>query len=144
MTALNRIPAEISARFPIHAMTDVTGFGLLGHLLEMAKASRVGARVNMDRVPVFDGVEDCIRTGMIPGGSRQNLEFISAHTRWDRDLSGDQQIILADAQTSGGLLISLPGREAETFLEEIREAGFSHAMLIGEIIEAAEPYLIVK
>lgn len=144
MTALNRIPAEISARFTIHAMTDVTGFGLLGHLLEMAKASRVSARVYMDRVPVFDGVEDCIRTGMIPGGSRQNLEFVSAHTRWDSDLSGNQRIILADAQTSGGLLISLPDQEAETFLEEIREAGFSYAMLIGEITDAADPYLIVK
>lgn len=144
MTSLNRIPAEIMSRFPIHAATDVTGFGLLGHLLEMVRASRVSARINMDKVPVFQGVEDSIKAGMIPGGSLQNLEFISAHTSWDADLSRDQQIILADAQTSGGLLISVPDSDAEKFLTEIRQAGCPLAMIIGEIIEPSDRYLIIQ
>jgi cysteine desulfurase len=143
MTSLNRVPADIFPKFTIHAVTDVTGFGLLGHLLEMARASRVSARVYSDRVPVFPGVDESIKSGMVPGGTRQNLDFAGAYVRWEGNLAMDRRIILADAQTSGGLLISMPGAEAEDYLSRIRESGCHDATIIGEIIEPADHFLIV-
>jgi selenide,water dikinase len=144
MTGLNRVPADFFPDFNIHAVTDVTGFGLLGHLLEMVRASKVSARVYSDRVPVFQGVEDSVKAGMIPGGSQQNLDFINAHVRWEGKVERNRRIVLADAQTSGGLLISLPAGEAGDYLAKIRRAGCQDASIIGEILEAGERSLIVQ
>ncbi len=135
MSSLNRIPAEIFPRYDVHAVTDVTGFGLLGHLLELARASQVSARINFGSVPLLEGAKDSARNGMIPGGSLQNLEFVSNHVDWKTELSREQKFLLADAQTSGGLLVSLPETEAGKYLSEVRQAGCPRAEIIGEIIE---------
>jgi len=144
MSSLNQIPASFFPEYPINAVTDVTGFGLLGHLLEMLRASRVSARVFADNVPVFAGVMDFIKAGMIPGGSLQNLEYVDDSVKWKEAMRRDKKIILADAQTSGGLLISLPAKEAEKFLSEIIKAGCSEAGIIGEITEPADLPIVIR
>ena len=144
MTGLNRIPAGKFPDYSVHAVTDVTGFGLLGHLLEMSRAGKVSARIAADQIPVLPGVEESVRSGMVPGGSRQNLDFVEASVRWERELAGEMRIILADAQTSGGLLISLPAGEADDYLAEIRAEGCRDAAIIGEIVEKAGHAIIVS
>jgi len=144
MSDLNKIPASFFPEYPINAVTDVTGFGLLGHLLEMLKASRVSACVFADSVPVFEGVSDSIKAGLIPGGSLQNLEYVNDSVKWKESMRRDEKIILADAQTSGGLLISIPAKEAEEFLSKIIKAGCSKAGIIGEITEQADLPILIR
>ncbi|HEC43887.1 MAG TPA: selenide, water dikinase SelD [Bacteroides sp.] len=143
MMQLNKLPVELFSEFQVHALTDVTGFGLLGHLLEMARSSRVSARVFAQEVPVLDGVYESIKAGMVPGGSRQNLDYINEHARWGADITDDKKIILSDAQTSGGLLISLPVNLADKFLDRLIKAGFHHAAIIGEIGSKTDSELII-
>ncbi|MFC2098397.1 selenide, water dikinase SelD [Bacteroidota bacterium] len=143
MTQLNRDPARLFNQFQVNAVTDVTGFGLLGHLLEMARASHITARIISDSVPVFKGVTESIKSGMVPGGSMQNLDYVNEYTSWGVDVSRDRQIILADAQTSGGLLISLPEKEAGNFLTEVRKTGCPNAQIIGEIVSPTDSVLII-
>ncbi len=143
MTQLNDVPGGLFPEFRIHAVTDVTGFGLLGHLLEMARASVVSARIHAHSVPLLKGVNESVKAGMIPGGSQQNLDYINEYTSWGENITKDQKITLADAQTSGGLLISLPEKEAGKFLFEVKKAGCSNAGIIGEIITTTGDTLII-
>ncbi len=144
MTSLNRIPADIFSGYTVHAVTDITGFGLLGHLLEMLRASKVSALITESDVPVFQGVYESLKAGMVPGGSKQNLDYVSPHINWEARLSTDSKLLLADSQTSGGLLISLPAEEAESYLSEVREAGCPEAKIIGEIIKKSDQHIFVR
>lgn len=137
MKQLNRPPEGVFEKFDIHAVTDVTGFGLLGHLYEMVKGSEVSARVNYESVPQLKGLQESIIEGMVPGGSMQNLEFIDQYTFWESGLSKERRIVLADAQTNGGLLIAVPSTEAEKLNEALKEAGFTYSSVIGEIGKAS-------
>ena len=111
----------------------------------MLRASRVSALVYEDNVPVFTGTTDSVKAGMIPGGSLQNLEFVDHSVRWKEEMRRDKKIILADAQTSGGLLISMPAGEAEKFLSEVIAAGCPGAGIIGEITQQANlPVIHIK
>jgi selenide,water dikinase len=143
MKSLNRTAANLFPNYTIHAATDITGFGFLGHLLEMLQASQVSARIDQLGIPVFKGVEEFIRSGMIPGGSRQNLDFVNPYVRWESGTNLDTQLLLADAQTSGGLLVSLPEREASGFLDRVREAGCPYAKIVGEIIEKERQDILI-
>jgi selenide,water dikinase len=109
MTALNRDAAEAAVATGLRAATDVTGFGLLGHLLSMARASGVGAVVESAGVPYLEGARDALRAGHVSGGTRRNLEWVRPHL--DTVLPEEELLLLADAQTSGGLLVvgELPG-----------------------------------
>lgn len=109
MTALNRDAAEAAAGAGIRAATDVTGFGLLGHLYKMMRASRVSARLNASAVPVMEGARESVRDGFVPGGSRRNLDWVRPHLSGSADEA--VLLMLADAQTSGGLLVvgEIPG-----------------------------------
>jgi len=82
MKSLNRIPSDLFPDYTIHAVTDVTGFGLLGHLLEMLQAGNVAARINVADIPVFNGVSESLKAGMVPGGSKQNLDYVNDHVTW--------------------------------------------------------------
>ena len=118
MTMLNAAAGEVMVRLGISAATDVTGFGLLGHLHEMAAASSVGATIDAGAVPLFDGVTDLVAAGLIPGGTKRNLNFASGFT--DFGAAGEvMRILLADAQTSGGLLIACPLDTAAAIVEEL-------------------------
>jgi selenide, water dikinase len=111
MTRLNRDAAQAAVAARVRAATDVTGFGLLGHLYKMCRASGVGAVVDRTAVPVIEGAREALREGFISGGTRRNLDWVRPHLRPAPGVTEDDLLLLADAQTSGGLLIvgELPG-----------------------------------
>lgn len=135
MSELNKTGAEILGNYPIHACTDVTGFGLTGHLSEVSLASRVDMELFAGRVPLFSQTMSMAAAGVIPGGSRNNLDHFSKHITWDPLLSALQRIILCDAQTSGGLLFTVPQNEREAILGELHESGISSASHIGNCLD---------
>src|SRR5213079_939188 len=104
MTTLNRSAAEVLAQFEVHALTDVTGFGLLGHLRNITSASAVTARVWADAVPVLPAAWDYVQSGIAPGGTHANWRFLADWVTYAQDVSKEKQLLLCDAQTSGGLL----------------------------------------
>jgi len=118
MTTLNRAAAEAMVEVGVSAATDVTGFGLLGHLHIALRESRVSAVLNVERVSYLDGTEELARAGMIPSGTRSNHEFVSPHVDWGT-LDEIEQLMLADAQTSGGLLIAVPEPRADRLAEAL-------------------------
>ena len=111
MTELNRDTARAALDAGVRAATDVTGFGLLGHLFKLCRASGVGAVIDAGAVPVLDGVRGALAEGYVSGGSRRNLDWVRPHLRPDPGITEDELLLLADAQTSGGLLVvgEVPG-----------------------------------
>ena len=138
MKCLNRSAAEVMRSFEVHACTDVTGFGLLGHLREMSRGSGLDVELDFDKVPILGGVRELAAGDVIPGGTIDNLTFVSPFIDWSPDRSRVDQLILADAQTSGGLLIAVPARNAESLLEMLHDAGVSRAAIIGRFGQAGE------
>ena len=136
MAGLNKTAAEVMSGYPVNGCTDVTGFGLLGHALEMAVASKVTVVINAERVPLLPEVMDQISMGMLPAGSYANRNFCSHQIRQVRDLDPVIVDLLADAQTSGGLLISLPEDEADRFVEDLKARGVSDAAVIGSVSDS--------
>lgn len=133
MTTLNKGAAEAMAAVGANACTDVTGFGLLGHLSEMVRGSGVGAVISVTQVPVLEEAWSLVRQGIAPGGSRRNLEFIRERLAVAADVGEDALLLLADAQTSGGLLIALPAADAERLKEELALRNVPVVAEIGEI-----------
>jgi len=127
MATLNKTAAETLRSFEIHSVTDVTGFGLLGHLSEMTRASRVQAEIFYEDVPVLPGVEELIDQNVVPAGTRNNLDYTSPWTHYAGTVTQKQKLILNDAQTSGGLLIAVPGKEQEALQEALAAKGIIHA-----------------
>lgn len=111
MTTLNRDASEAAVAAGIKAATDVTGFGLLGHLWKMCRASGISAEIDFSAVPLIEGAAERLDEGFIPGGSRRNLDWVREHLNVEADLSEEQLVLLADAQTSGGLILigEVPG-----------------------------------
>jgi selenide,water dikinase len=111
MTALNKDAAIAALDAGVKAATDVTGFGLLGHLYKMCRASRIGAVINTSAVPVVEGAREALRDGFVSGGTRRNLEWVADHVTGGPDIGEAEMLLLADAQTSGGLLMvgEVPG-----------------------------------
>ena len=144
MSTLNRTAADLMLKHGAHAATDVTGYGLLGHLLEMCKASSVTAEVSFDSLQFIEGVEELALKDVIPGGSKRNLDFVSPHIKFPDDLPQHRKIMTADAQTSGGLLISLPEESAQNFLEDFSENSSNLAFQIGTIREKSNHSIIIS
>jgi selenide,water dikinase len=111
MTELNRAAAEAAVATGVRAATDVTGFGLLGHLYKMCRASGVGAVIDLEAVPAIESARDALRDGFVSGGTQRNLDWVRPHLRCAPRVTHDDLLLLADAQTSGGLLVvgELPG-----------------------------------
>ena len=135
MTTLNRAASEAMIRVEAHGATDVTGFGLLGHLAEIVRGSGVGARVWARQVPFIEGARALAEQGMIPGGSRRNLESVSPMVRFAPSLSELDHLLLADAQTSGGLLIAVSPEKVADLVGELRETNSLAASVVGEITD---------
>ncbi len=133
MARLNRVAAELAQTHGIHAMTDITGFGLAGHALEMARAGRVSFEVQWSRVQLLPGAEAFAEAGVFPGGMARNREHFSQWVRLDDDLPDYQRGLLYDPQTSGGLLMAAPADKAGALLADLRAAGES-AFNIGEVL----------
>ena len=143
MAGLNKIPAEIMKEFPVSACTDVTGFGLLGHLKEMVKSAMVSATVDSTKVPVIEAVFRHAAAGAVPGGTKNNLEFAGDVIDWDPGIPDLMKMVLCDAQTSGGLLISIPESRGHELLARLHEAGVMHASMIGKIIPGGQRIRVV-
>jgi selenide,water dikinase len=139
MSTLNKAASETIVRAgpPIHAMTDVTGFGLLGHLSEMLGAGDVGAQVELAAVPVLDEAWDFVAENVVPGGSRRNLASVARFMDWSEGISPEQQLVLADAQTSGGLLVAVDATAADAVLAELHATGVRAATRIGWFTDRA-------
>jgi len=134
MSELNANAATVMNDFPVHACTDITGFGLLGHLHEMTAGSRVRAQISVGSIPVLPFVKEMVLRDVIPGGTDSNREFVLPHVLWDKQITTTEQVILCDAQTSGGLLMALPEQFAEEIIRSLHSAGVSIAVKIGKII----------
>ena len=133
MAALNRAAGEaLAASGAVHALTDVTGFGLLGHGWEMAEGSGVALRIRAEAVPVLEGVHDLAAKDVVPGGSKANLKWVTPNVRLDPALPPTTAIVLADAQTNGGLLAAVDPARADAVVAALREAGVVPA-IIGEV-----------
>jgi selenide, water dikinase len=139
MSALNRAAGEamVAAGGVVHAATDVTGFGLLGHLSEMLGGGDVGVRLQADGVPVLDEAWDFARRDVVPGGTRRNLASVEAFMDWSERLTPEQRLVLADAQTSGGLLIAVDASSADTLLADLHARGVHAATCIGTFTDKA-------
>ncbi|MCD4745001.1 MAG: selenide, water dikinase SelD [Bacteroidales bacterium] len=144
MSELNHNSAEVMKKFPVNACTDITGFGLLGHLKEMSCASKVNAEIILDNVPVIDKTWDLASANIVPGGSLNNLKYISEIVRWDENISHTAKLILADAQTSGGLLISLPFEFKDQILNDLHKKGITDSSFIGRFTKNGNGEIYVK
>ena len=134
MAALNRIAAETMARFDVHACTDVTGFGFLGHLAEMVSGSGCSVRVFAERIPVIEDALTFAAMGLIPAGAYKNREFRAGMIEVADGVARERQDMLFDPQTSGGLLICMPEAQAEDLVAALKDAGLGDAAKVGEIV----------
>ncbi len=137
MTTLNNT-AEIAAKYEVHGMTDITGFGLIGHAREMALASNVSLQIHASKVPLLPGALECVRAGFIPGGLKANREFAECTVGYERDISDEIRTILFDPQTAGGLLISVADKDARELTSKIA------AVEIGNVVESVKPLIWVR
>jgi selenide,water dikinase len=144
MATLNRDAAEVAREHGVRAVTDVTGFGLLGHLSEMCRASGVGADLWLDRLPLLPGVEDLAREGVVPGGTKRNLEYVLPFTEFEADVNDWWRLVAADAQTSGGLLLAVAKERAAEVVKALEEKGVIAAAVMGMIREEGGPTLRVS
>ncbi len=134
MTTLNRAAAEVLADFEVHALTDVTGFGLLGHLRNVTAASEVTAEVWANQVPILPAAREYAMAGTAPGGTRANHRFLADWVTYDGSLSTEEQWLLCDAQTSGGLLAAVPNHVAQDVVAALAAAGTPAAAVVGRIV----------
>ena len=144
MSALNRAAGEVLAESgAVHALTDVTGFGLLGHAMSMAKGSGVSLRLRASAVPVIEGVHDLAAKDVVPGGSRANLDFVRPDVRFAAGLAPTTPIVLADAQTNGGLLAAIDPARKDAVLASLAAAGVN-AAVVGEVGPGDPPRIEVE
>ncbi len=132
MTSLNKNAADIMMKVGVNACTDITGYGLLGHLLEMTKASKVSAQIDFDSIDFIDGARKLAYEDIIPGGTKRNYDFVKDSVLFSENINQAQKYLIADAQTSGGLLISAPHDKAEKLNKMLLEAN-CYSMKIGKI-----------
>jgi selenide, water dikinase len=132
MAALNKPAADAMIAVGVSAATDITGFGLLGHLAEMTRGSGVAARVRLREVPILDAAWPLVQAHAIPGGTQRNRDSLRGVVSWD-GVGEDAQVLLCDAQTSGGLLIAVPEARCDALLRSLRAGGLAVSAVIGEI-----------
>lgn len=143
MLALNSEAAVQMCRIGVNSCTDITGFGLLGHLYEMASASKVGVELNYCQIPLLPQVGEYIADGLIPGGLKRNREYISEHVQFASSRSEADHAVLFDPQTSGGLLISLPSDRAKKLVDILCSKKIT-AAIIGRVVELRDRYITVR
>ncbi|WP_411852874.1 selenide, water dikinase SelD [Virgibacillus halodenitrificans] len=143
MSTLNKTAAEVMNHYEVHACTDVTGFGLLGHASEMAKGSKVDIEINYDHVPMLERVRELADSGAVPGGTKNNFKHVQDMITFPENMDQIDQWILCDAVTSGGLLIAVSSKEADQLFTELREKGVE-AQIIGEVKDSSSGHINVR
>jgi selenide,water dikinase len=144
MSQLNKAAAAALSPLghAVHAVTDVTGFGLLGHALEMATSSGVSLRLDSTRIGLIHGAVECVRGGYIAGGLKKNQEYVGECAQFSGNASADIQKLLFDPQTSGGLLVAVPAESAEEACSRLSSAGCKPAQ-IGEVLTKTSPPIVI-
>jgi selenide, water dikinase len=160
MTTLNKAAAEVITRgraaelrsagqpgaavptWSVHALTDITGFGLIGHAREMALASNVSLVLHSAKIPLLEGAVDCVRAGHIPGGLKANREFAECVVEYESGISEEVKTILFDPQTAGGLLISIAAEDSTLLAQALHAAGVP-TIEIGEVLPRTKPLIRV-
>jgi len=143
MATLNRDAAEVMGHYPVHACTDITGFGLLGHMCEMVVDTDVGIKLQASLVPYFPEAMEYAQMGLVPAGTYKNREFREAFVDFAPSVDEFMQDILFDAQTSGGLLISVAREGANELLSELKRRGMASATVIGEVVSEPKEKILV-
>lgn len=143
MAMLNKTAAETLTAYQPHSVTDVTGFGLLGHGSEMARGSNVSFEISFSQVPILEGAVGLAKDGVVPGGSKSNQKWLENDVVYE-DILPEEQLVLCDAITSGGLLISIPAEDAEPYVQALRSKGLAHASIIGRVLEKQDKLIYVK
>lgn len=143
MAKLNRKAAEIMASFSVHACTDITGFGLLGHLAEMIDDSQFGLEIEAGRIPVISEAKDYAAMGLVPGGAYKNREFRESMVDFSPAVDRIVQDILFDPQTSGGLMICVDAEQAKALTDALKSGGIDQAAIIGKVVDAPGKRIVV-
>jgi selenide, water dikinase len=141
-TAAPGRPAERSSAFPVHALTDITGFGLIGHVREMAIASDVSVELHASRIPLLDGALGCVRAGHIPGGLKNNRDFAECAVGYEGGVPDDTRALLFDPQTAGGLLIAVASGDSAKLIQSLTVAGVS-SVEVGNVVARTKPLIRV-
>ena len=145
MATLNKRASEVAQEAGVHACTDVTGFGLVGHLLEMIRESEdVGLEVHFSSLPLFPRVEEFAEAGLIPPGSQRNRKFYQEKVSFSKDIPECKQWIVFDAQTSGGLILSIPEEETDRLLERLHAQRVKEAAVIGHVVREPKGEIMVS
>jgi selenide,water dikinase len=143
VAALNRPAIEAALSFEVHACTDVTGFGILGHSLELAQGSKAGINLFYDRLPFYPNALQMYRKGEKTGSNKANRKLVSGYFETAGSLSAGQQELLFDPQTSGGLLLAVSAAQADDLVSRLRKAGVDAAARVGEVVGADRPHIRV-
>jgi len=144
MATLNKDAAEIMEHYPVHACTDITGFGFLGHIAEMVVDSGAGIRIQTDRVPILPQTLDYAGMGLLPAGAYKNREFFERHVGFAPRVDPLIQDILFDPQTSGGLLICVEGNRAHDLLQALKQKGVHDAAIVGQVEPGPKERIVVE
>ena len=142
MNTLNDKSSECMSSFQVNSCTDITGYGLLGHLNEMSKGSNLSAEISYNAIPIINDVDKLALNKIIPGGTKNNYDFIKKNVKFHKNISQHEKFILSDAQTSGGLLIACPKSESKELIKKINEKSSFKAMIIGQFINKTNKQII--
>ncbi len=143
IATLNHASSDAMVKVGVNACTDVTGFGLIGHLQAMAKASGVGAMLSLGSVPIIEGAWDLVKEGIAPGGTHRNLLSAERTVEWFEGITEEAKLLLCDAQTSGGLLISVSVEKRDQLIAELESARVSTVAVVGEIVAQSQRIQVV-
>jgi selenide, water dikinase len=143
MRTLNRVASEVAREFDVHAATDITGFGLLGHLRAMAAASGVSMVIEHAEIELLPGALDYSRQGYLPGGLKNNIKFVSGCVEFDAKIPQEIRNLLFDPQTSGGLLLVVSGKDSAALVSKLRKRGVP-SRRVGRVVENTSPLLRVE
>jgi selenide, water dikinase len=136
MATLNRTAAEVMQKYPVHACTDITGFGLIGHLAEMLEGAECGLKIVVENLPVIDAALEFSAMGMVPGGAHKNRSFREHMVDLGEGIDPSMRDILYDPQTSGGLCIAVAADSARALVDHLQSEGVEYATIFGEVVES--------
>ncbi len=138
MCQLNKYVADLLSKFKVNSCTDITGFGLMGHLSELAIASKVNVLIDYQKVPQITGLKKLIAQDVVPGGIIKNIDFHGQRVQWSESIKISEKYILFDAQTSGGLLITMPKKDADEYVKQCYDSKLNSVAVIGEVLSLGE------
>jgi selenide, water dikinase len=144
MTTLNDKASQMMVEAGVHSATDITGFGFLGHTIQLANNSQVGIKIDVDSVPFFPGVVDFAYQGLCPGGLHRNRAFYAPSVGTSRDIPVEVMDVLHDPQTSGGLLMCVDAKQAYRLLGKLKDAGLTEAAIIGEVVAGPAGIITIR